>query len=348
METTYRITDPIEHRPGKFRSRIILNGQRSWGPLADTAEQAKRHARRYAEHSIKRTPLSVSDVIARYRQYQEIEGNKPRSIETTGYRLRKFFAEPALAVDQLTPKRCTGYYLALVGEQKGATHQNTLAEARTLCRWMIERKMLRANPVEGIKPIGRKTKGKPQLRVDEARLWLKHAERLAEEGHDGAIAAMMTLTMGLRCSEVVGCVVRDLDEAGRVLWIEESKTAAGRRRVRVPDFLQPYLMALTHGRRSTAYIFTTDKSRGGAPYRAWPRSWVKRICKVSGVMRVSAHSMRGLFATLGLEVGMTPHAVAATLGHEKPRTTLEHYAQRGAADVAPRARALATLLADHS
>ena len=157
---------------------------------------------------------------------------------------------------------------------------------------------------------------------------------------------MMTLTMGMRCSEVVRCVVRDLDNGGRELWIGESKTAAGRRRLGVPDFLQPYLKELTRSKLPTAPIFTTAKSQGGPPDRAWPRKWVKRICKASGVMRVCAHSMRGLFSTLGLELGITPQAVAATLGHEKQRTTLEHYAQPGAAEVAPRARALATLLSD--
>lgn len=346
MEPAHRISEPIEHRPGKFRCRIILNGGRSWGPLADSREQARRVAKSCLDHALKRTLPTIGEVLARYRQHQQSEGNKPRSIETTGYRLKRFFAEPHLSVDQLTPKRCTDYYAALVGEQKGATHQNTLAEARTLFRWMIEQGMLRTNPLDGIKAKGHKTKGKPQLRIDEAKRWLCNAVRRADAGEDGAIAAMMTLAMGMRCSEVVGSVVRDLDNAGRELWIEKSKTAAGRRRIEVPDFLQPYLQKLTRGKPPTAPIFTTTRSQGGPPDRAWPRKWVNRICKASGVMKVCAHSMRGLFATLGLAAGATPQAVAATLGHEKQRTTLEHYAQPGAAEVVPRARALATLVAD--
>lgn len=292
MESAYRIAEPIEHRPGKFRCRVILNGQRSWGPLADTPEQAKRHAKRCAELTIKKTPLSVGEVLTRYRQHQESEGNKPRSIETTGYRLRRFFAEPHLTVDQLTPKRCAGYYAALVDEQKGATHQNTLAEARTLCRWMIEQQLLRHNPLDGIKPKGRKNKGKPQLRIDEAQRWLTECMRLADEGNAGAVAATMTLMMGMRCTELVCCRVRDLDNGGRELWIEETKTAAGRRRMEVPDFLKPYLIELTRGKPSTAYIFSTAKSQGRHPDRAWPRKWVERICKKVGVLQVCALPLR--------------------------------------------------------
>lgn len=81
---------------------------------------------------------------------------------------------------------------------------------------------------------------------------------------------------------------------------------------------------------------------------AEPRLTVKRVCERVGVMKVPAHSMRGLFATLKLKSGVPLHEVAGSMGHEKPRTTAEHYAQPGAADEAPRARALNTLLPDQA
>ena len=64
------------------------------------------------------------------------------------------------------------------------------------------------------------------------------------------------------------------------------------------------------------------------------------VCRTARVPTVCAHSMRGLFATLGMQAGAVPHVVAATLGHESPRVTLNSYALPGAADIAPARRTI--------
>lgn len=43
------------------------------------------------------------------------------------------------------------------------------------------------------------------------------------------------------------------------------------------------------------------------------------------VPRVTAHSMRGLHSTLAVEHGVSGHVVAASLGHESSRTTVQSY-----------------------
>ena len=55
--------------------------------------------------------------------------------------------------------------------------------------------------------------------------------------------------------------------------------------------------------------------------------WVQRICDQAGVMKVTAHGMRGLHSTLAIAAGVTSHAVAATLGHASATTTLKSYAK---------------------
>lgn len=150
------------------------------------------------------------------------------------------------------------------------------------------------------------------------------------------MAAMMCLLMGMRCSEVVSRIVRDLDDEGRLLWIPDSKTMAGRRKLQVPGYLQPYLVGLARGREPTAALF-------GEHWRDWPRRWVQRICKAAGVPKVTAHAMRGLHGTLAVDSGITSHAVAAALGHDSFRTTAESYAQRDAVAGAQQMRALGVL-----
>lgn len=78
-----------------------------------------------------------------------------------------------------------------------------------------------------------------QLRIDEARRWQVKAIGFADQGEEGAVAAMMSLVMGMRASEIISRVVRDLDDEGRLLWIPETKTEAGKRTLPVPEFLQP-------------------------------------------------------------------------------------------------------------
>src|SRR3954469_23914643 len=147
---------------------------------------------------------------------------------------------------------------------------------------------------------------------------------------------MMCLLMGMRCSEVVSRVVRDLDDEGRLLWIPDSKTIAGRRKLQVAELLQPDLLRMADGRESTAALF-------GEHWRDWPRKWVQRICKAAGVPKVSAHGMRGLHGTLAVDSGITSRAVASALGHESFKTTAESYAKREAVVGAQQKRALAVL-----
>jgi len=67
------------------------------------------------------------------------------------------------------------------------------------------------------------------------------------------------MLMGLRAKEIVERVVRDVDDDGRLLWIPESKTEAGRRAQEVPAVLKPYLLRLVEGKKPEE-----EDLRGGA------------------------------------------------------------------------------------
>ena len=151
------------------------------------------------------------------------------------------------------------------------------------------------------------------------------------------MAALMSLVMGLRAGEVVSRVVRDLDDEGRLLWIPDSKTEAGKRTLQVPDFLRPYLLAARGGEE-------VGRPALRVPRRNWPRKWVQRICKAAGVPRVTAHGMRGLHGTLAVETGMSAHAVAAALGHESVTTTLRELRQGGSRSERPAATSVLRVL----
>lgn len=266
---------------------------------------------------------TVGQAVEAYEVHLRTERqNKSRSVDETVRRLRRFFGDTAAMLKTFTEERCRARYTELAGTLAVDSHRNMLMEVRTFLRWCVGQRWLVASPAEGIKGVGKRRRGKPQLRMDEARRWTDKAEELAAAGEPGAVAAIATLYLDVRASELVAAAVRDLDDGGRVLWISDSKTEAGRRILEVPDFLQPYLREVAGARAGTEPLFGHN--------RTWVWRWVTRICQLADVPRVGAHSMRGLHASLAFERGATGHQVALAMGHSSPAVTERHYAKREA------------------
>lgn len=311
----------------------------------ETEEQARRAVMRLKRRIAAGPAVTVNKALEQYEIYQRHEkGNKMHSVFQTAIRLRRFFVEPDVLLRELDEARVTGYYerfRALPGKHGKLVsvdyHRNTLVEARSFLKWcVVKKKWIPSNPLDGVEGVGKRRHGKEQLRVDEARRWLATAVKYADDGEAGAVAAMMTLLMGLRCCEVVPRVARDVDDGGALLWIPSSKTAAGKRNLQVPEVLRPYLLELAKHKQPEQLLF-------GKHDRAWPRLWVQRICKAAKVPVVTAHGQRGLHATLAVSSGITAHAVAAALGHESFRITAQSYARPEALDSARQDRVLGVL-----
>jgi integrase len=280
-------------------------------------------------------------------------GLRPSTVTRAEFHLRRFFelddkegdrtipfGQPGGLLDDLRPSRCADLYAKLRGEVEVDTHRNALAAAKAFGAWCVEKKWLRENPVEGVKPIGERNRGKLQLRIDEARKLVDLGFKLADEGHVGAVAVLTALTLGLRASEITDRVVRDLDDEGRLLWIPFGKTKRSKRALEVPELLRPYLLTLARGRGPEEQLFGTGagllpRERDPEVKRPRDREWVLRqvqaLCKQADVPVVCAHSLRGLHATLATEAGATPHLVATALGHTSTAVAERHYTDRGAA-----------------
>lgn len=287
----------------------------------------------------KRPTKTIREALKEYETYMlEHKGNKLNSVDQTLRKLRRFFPDVNVELTLLDASTCSWLYDVLrkskrkpqkrpkEGEQLPPAkpisvdyHRNILAETKTFLEWCIKKTWIESNPLADVGGVGRRNHGKEQLRISEARKWIARAMEQARRGETGAIAAMMTLLMGMRCSEIISRVVRDVDDEGRLLWIPDSKTEKGKRTLQIPEPLRPFLTALCEGKESEELIF-------GAHERGWPRAWVQRICREVGVKVVTAHGQRGLHSTLALEEGVTPHAVADALGHESFATTAQSYA----------------------
>lgn len=320
-----RVLGPYPDGPGGSWKVIVVDADGNRTSRSCTSKAAAEDVAREARALIANVSLKAcGEAIDAYEVYLRTQKRlKPRSFAETVRRLRLFLPVDSSLLRSTTPVKCAARYAELAGSMAVDTHRNTLNETKTFFRWVVEQKWLGASPVESIKGIGRRKRGKPQLRMDEARRWSDVAFERAAKGDAGAIAAIMTLYMDLRAGEVTSRQVRDLDDGGRVLWIPDAKSEAGRRVLEVPEVLRPLLQGLAGKRGATELLF-------GQRSRSWVWREVVKLCKAAGVPRVGAHSMRGLHATLAVERGATGHQVALAMGHASPEVTFAHYASREA------------------
>jgi integrase len=176
--------------------------------------------------------------------------------------------------------------------------------------------------------------------------WLPRSLRLppVERRQQAAVGVLTALLLGLRASEVTDRVVRDLDDGGRLLWIELGKTKRSCRTLEMPALLRPYLLALAKDRAPDAQMITRGMTkRGNRRDRQWLLHWLGVYCAEAKVPHVCVHSLCRLHATLATEAGQTSHAVASALGHSSPAVTHAHYIERGARRRASTKRVVAAI-----
>ena len=222
-----------------------------------------------------------------------------------------------------------------------ATHRYYLAIVQCMWKWAQKQGYAQDNPWAEVEPIGRVPAGKPQLRPAEARRFAQVAEQQAADGSGMALAALCCLSLGLRASEALGLTGRDIDvEAGEV-YVNGTKTAAARRRLKVPSHLNALLGRAAAARHPTERLCTARRQS--------LHKTVVGLCARAGVPRVCIHGLRGTHASLAVSGGASVEAVARVLGHTSTKMTLGHYITEEAATAARVAAVDASLsLPNHS
>ncbi len=202
----------------------------------------------------------------------------------------------------------------------------------------------------GARAMGR---GKVQLaNVAEARAYLKACTQ--DEDPERRVAAALPLLCGLSSGEVRNLRARDVDFAGRVLWVRDEpkgaepvadpvrepyhvKTAARRRSVALPARLVPDMRKLVVRVHAGDLLFQAIEERKG-PRERWQRSgkahgrgWlhdlVRAVCARAEVTVVCPHGLRDTYSTLrAVLLGETAADIGDALGHaDRGRTASRHY-----------------------
>jgi integrase len=342
-----RVNGPYRDRD---RWRIYLiddSGRKSM--LFDSREEAESTKSKLVERATALVERTIGESLDDYRDYRiKVRGVLPKTAEDHCRHLRGLLPID-LPIAALTAEKAHRLYLAYAERPNCytgkpisvATHQWVLLIGKCWGRWLVKSGVSTVNPFAAVEPIGKPNAGKTQLTRDEAQRLSLVAVEKARSGDDAAIGVLLMLHLGLRQGEVGARVARDVDTDGKVLIIPFGKTLTSRRRLKVPDWLRPYVLSLTLGKEPTELLFSAD---GRAPRRRqywWNK--VRELCRSAGVPAVCPHSLRGLHATLAIEEGASGDAVAQALGHTSFEMTAKHYASGDSVANARLAKAAETL-----
>jgi len=224
------------------------------------------------------------------------------------------------------------------------THRNSLGRARDFGRFCTKQKWLRANPFADVEPVGARVVGadKVTLSTDESRRL--EAWCIAHGTNQHAVLTLAYLYLGTRASELWKRNVRDIDDAGTVLRVGKTKTAAGRRHFRLPDVLRDLLADLVRDKAPDDPIFTNELGARMGRTTAWER--VREVCQAAGVGAIGPQAIRRTSASVAAEAGEMPLAIARHLGHatgDAPAVTTRSYVSRDAATTSSIERRLRVL-----
>jgi len=344
-----RVNGPYPDRDGtRFRVRIFHHDLRRQDLYFHTEKEALAaigQAKRELQAAQNRT---LGGVMQEYFAEKGRSGrSKPETCREQHARVSVFLRRHLDDdIGRITPNRAAALYQETVERPNpktgkpmaAASHRFYLALVKGMFVWAVRKGYASANPFADILPVGRVSVGKPQLRIEEAKLFIDEAlRRYDQKGSELALGAVVALLMGLRAGEVLKRSARDVDRGGEILWIDSGKTRNARRFLDVPAVLQSRLAKLASQRAPDAPLFGLGRTGKLRRRQVFWRA-VGDICQAAGVPRVCPHSLRGLWATLGVQSGAVSHAVAASLGHGSFGMTERHYAQPEAVSGAKTAR----------
>jgi len=327
--------------------QIDAKGRRK-SHMADSRQAAKRLIAKLRADMDART---VEDTLELWTAARLRGGDAtPATIADQAARVRHLLGPVLdLRLNELTERKATAIYERATIEPSiktgrplsAASHRFYLSIVGYMWKWAQKQGYAKENPWAEVEPIGRVSSGKPQLRPAEARRFAQLAEQEAAAGSELALAALCCLSLGLRASEALGLTGRDIDAEANEVYVSGTKTAAARRRLKVP----PYLGTLL-GRAAAA---RHPMDRLCAAPRQTLHKAVVAMCARAGVPRVCVHGLRGTHASLAVSGGASVEAVARVLGHTSTKMTLDHYITEEAATDARVAAVDASLsLPNHS
>lgn len=174
-------------------------------------------------------------------------------------------------------------------------------------------------------------------KADDMEFWTKQEFKQflpsMDKKPEARMAFMLLYWTGMRIGELLALTYEDIDLEKRIISISKSyqrldgkdvitppKTPKSNRKITIPPFLAEELKEYCshlYGIMPNERMFRFTKS--------YMEHEIVRGIKETGVKRIRIHDLRHSHASLLVELGFQPLAIAERLGHEKIETTLNTY-----------------------
>jgi integrase len=356
--------------PGRARRyRVIFitpgrggaKGERDCQYFVSEADAA-RAIRGFFAQSEQLAGLTVDGAIELYQNDCRERGLRHVTVYNNEKLLRNFFRkwadtplkalDPALAAEIFWGRRDAlgnvvepGWANSLTsrGTPRGKwTQSQGLVVVKTFCTFLVERRLLSANPFTGLRVKGKPRPNRPQLTHDETGKFLVTAMAVAEKGQQGGLAAAFCLVLAMRRGEIANLRCCDVDQGGRLIHIREHieprpwkpKTADSARALIVPVEWAGLVARYRGSRPGNEPLFPRWGKPGEFNDPQWVLYWVEKVCSLAQVSRVTPHGLRGTHGSMVRPHGATSEMLMAQFGHSEERTQIDHYVRPEAVQAA--------------
>lgn len=278
-------------------------------------------------------PLPVSEVevlLARYRRYLVAgRGLTGPVADANSHRVTPFVrevlgAEPSAGIAGFTAIDVAGFLTRHLPPMTRKTAQMTACALRSFLRFLYEESIVETTLADAVPAVAhRRLTGLPQpLGQEQVLALLEACDRSTAAGQRDYAVITVLHRLGLRCAEVCGLRLDDVDWRAGVLTIR----GKGGRTDRLPlpvDVGEAIVDYLRHGRPETAA--RTVFVQAAAPHTSLSRSGlsciVARVAKRAGLGTIHAHRLRHTAASRTLNAGASLEEVSHLLRHASPATT---------------------------
>lgn len=205
-------------------------------------------------------------------------------------------------------------------------------EVKCLFSYAVDRGVIKVNPLASLRKRKVPKKKKEALTRDEANKLLSEARA---RRHSYFFIWLLTLTLGLRRSELAGLKWLDIDFENRLAHLRrqlqpkeglvEKLKDNEERTVAIPASVIPILKEYRLRSRSE-FVVDVDCQQWKGGHQA---QVLKAFCREIGIKEVTHHQLRATYITLALVDGIPLGIVKENVGHAKLSTTDEYFRSSG-------------------
>ncbi|MGZ3805911.1 MAG: tyrosine-type recombinase/integrase [Pseudobdellovibrionaceae bacterium] len=270
---------------------------------------------------------------ANIRSPQNPNGFSPHVVRTKNSRLKYTAKWYDSHIELVTPSFVSGEFDELERNGYSRSHTNhILKEIKCVFTFALHMGAIKTNAFAGYKMRRVPKKRKEALTHEET-------DRLLQEsklrGHPYHCIWLLTLTLGLRRSELAGLQWIDIDFEQRLIYLRRQLIPREglvpflkdreERVVAIPLSIIPTLKELKL-RSQTEFVIEVDCHQ----WREGSQSQVLRsFCREIGIKEVTHHQLRATHITLALIDGIPLGIVKENVGHAKLSTTDEYFRSAG-------------------